>query len=55
MNIMKNKAQSILEYALMVGIITAAIVAMALFIQRSVKSNVNVMQNQVEEAKSVTP
>ncbi len=39
--------QSIVEYALLLSIVAAAIGAMSLYVQRSVQANVKVIENQV--------
>jgi Flp pilus assembly pilin Flp len=44
----KTNGQSIVEYALIVATVTAAFVAMAILIQRSIRSNVKVLDEQVE-------
>ena len=52
---MKRNGQSIAEYALMVGVVSAAFIAMAMLVQSSVKSNVNVMERQFISKARTTP
>jgi len=44
---MRNKAQSTIEYALLIAIVAAAFLAMNVYMQRSVQSNFNVIEEQV--------
>lgn len=44
---MKEKAQSILEYALLVTVVAAAFVAMHLYMQRSVQANFKMVEEQI--------
>ena len=39
--------QSIVEYALLISIVAAAIAAMSLYVQRSVQANVRVIEKQI--------
>lgn len=39
--------QSIIEYALLISIVAAAIAAMSIYVQRSVQANVRVIEKQI--------
>jgi Flp pilus assembly pilin Flp len=39
--------QSIIEYALLISIVSAAIAAMSLYVQRSVQANVRIIEKQI--------
>jgi Flp pilus assembly pilin Flp len=48
--LLKNKkSQSVLEYGLFVAVIAAALVSMGLYISRSVKANLKMVENQVNQ------
>ena len=42
-----KKAQTILEYAMMIAVVVAALTAMSLYVQRSVQSNLKMIQERV--------
>ncbi len=44
---MSNKAQSTIEYALLIAIVAAAFIAMNAYMQRSVQANFNVIEEQI--------
>jgi Flp pilus assembly pilin Flp len=44
---MRNKAQSTIEYALLIAIVAAAFMAMNVYMQRSVQANFNVIEEQI--------
>ncbi|MDP3042654.1 MAG: hypothetical protein Q8N62_08060 [Candidatus Omnitrophota bacterium] len=44
---MKNKAQSTIEYALLIAIVAAAFIAMNMYMQRSVQANFNIIEEQI--------
>ena len=44
---MRNKAQSIIEYALLIAIVAAAFMAMNMYMQRSVQANLNMVEEQI--------
>jgi len=44
---MSNKAQSTIEYALLIAIVAAAFLAMNMYMQRSVQANFNVIEDQI--------
>ncbi|MDD4938683.1 MAG: hypothetical protein PHE18_01555 [Candidatus Omnitrophica bacterium] len=47
-----RRGQSIIEYALLIGIVAAAFLAMQLYMQRSVQANFKLIEDQVNaEAK----
>jgi Flp pilus assembly pilin Flp len=42
-----KKAQSLLEYALLVGVVAAALMAMGVYVQRAIKANLRIIEEQV--------
>lgn len=44
---MRNRAQSTIEYALLIAIVAAAFMAMNMYMQRSVQANFNVIEEQI--------
>lgn len=44
-----KRAQSIIEYALLVAIVTAAFLAMRLYVQRGVNAGLKEIENQLNE------
>ena len=42
-----RKGQSTLEYAVLVGVIAAALVAMQLYVRRSIQANLKTLENQI--------
>jgi len=44
---MRNRAQSTIEYALLIAIVAAAFIAMNMYMQRSVQANFNIIEEQV--------
>ena len=44
---MKKKAQSILEYALIIAVVVAALGAMSVYVQRSVQANLKLIEDQI--------
>ena len=44
---MKRKAQSVIEYALLIAIVAAAFMAMNVYMQRAVQANFNVVEDQI--------
>lgn len=44
---MMKKAQSTIEYALLIAIVAAAFIAMNTYMQRSVQANFNVIEEQI--------
>ncbi|MGD0336995.1 MAG: hypothetical protein ABSB18_07885 [Candidatus Omnitrophota bacterium] len=43
------KAQSILEYAMIVAVVAAALAAMSTYIQRSIQANLKNLEDQVNQ------
>lgn len=41
------KGQSILEYALLVAVVVAALMAMNTYVQRSIQANLKVIEDQI--------
>ncbi len=44
---MKEKGQSVLEYALIIAVIVSALMAMNVYVQRSVQSNLKTLEDQI--------
>lgn len=44
---MRKKAQSTIEYALLIAIVAAAFLAMNVYMQRAVQANFNVIEEQI--------
>ena len=44
---MKRLGQSVLEYALIVTVVAAALTAMNTYVQRSVRSNLKMIEDQI--------
>lgn len=42
-----KKGQSTIEYALLIGIVAAAFLAMQLYVQRAVQANFKLIQDQI--------
>ncbi|MFA5144925.1 MAG: hypothetical protein WC723_02850 [Candidatus Omnitrophota bacterium] len=42
-----KKAQSILEYAMIISVVVAALMAMNIYVQRSVQSNLKTIEDRV--------
>jgi hypothetical protein len=42
-----KRAQSILEYAVIISVVVAALMAMNVYVQRSVQSNLKTIENRV--------
>ncbi|MFH1655888.1 MAG: hypothetical protein ABH954_04700 [Candidatus Omnitrophota bacterium] len=50
MIIFKNKkAQSMLEYTLLIAVVAAAFVAMRMYVQRAVQANFKVIEDRINE------
>jgi hypothetical protein len=43
-----KKAQSILEYAMVISVVVAALMAMNIYVQRAVQSNLKMIEERVE-------
>ena len=41
------RAQSILEYAILIGVVTIAIMAMSLYVRRAIQANLKIIEYQV--------
>lgn len=48
--IIKEKAQSTIEYALLIAVVAAAFIAMQVYMQRAVQANFKLMEEQVNVA-----
>ncbi|MCG2713866.1 MAG: hypothetical protein L6308_03345 [Candidatus Omnitrophica bacterium] len=44
---MRNRAQSILEYALIISVVVATLAAMSIYVQRSAQANLKVIEDQI--------
>lgn len=49
---MKRKAQSILEYALIISVVVAALSAMSIYVQRSIQANLKLIEEQINTGPS---
>jgi len=47
-----KKAQSILEYAMLISIVVAALMAMHVYVQRSVQANLKMIEDRVNAEPS---
>ena len=47
----KNRAQSFLEYALLIAVISAGLVAMYVYMQRSVNARLKQVQTELDESR----
>lgn len=47
----KNRAQSLLEYAMLIGVVSVALLAMFQYMQRSVNARVKQMQVELDESR----
>ncbi len=47
MRVINREGQSIIEYALLISIVAAAIAAMSLYVQRAVQANVKAIESKV--------
>lgn len=43
----RRKGQSILEYALIISVVVAALAAMSIYVQRSAQANLKVIEDQI--------
>ncbi|MDD2927401.1 MAG: hypothetical protein PHE30_00935 [Candidatus Omnitrophica bacterium] len=48
----RNKGQSILEYALIISVVVAALAAMSIYVQRSAQANLKVIEDQINAESS---
>jgi len=44
---MTRQGQSILEYALIIAVVVAALMAMSVYVQRSVQANLKTVEDQI--------
>lgn len=44
---LKRKAQSVLEYAVLIAAVAAAFIAMRAYVQRGVQANLKLVQDQI--------
>ena len=53
----KINGQSVLEYAVVIGVVAAALAAMSVYIQRSIQANLKVTQDQInlEQKRNLLP
>ncbi len=42
-----NKAQAVIEYAILIGIVAMAFVAMKTYVERSVNANIKLIEEQI--------
>ena len=48
----RNRGQSILEYALVISVVVAALTAMSIYVQRSAQANLKVIEDQINAKPS---
>ncbi|MDD5196833.1 MAG: hypothetical protein WC937_02740 [Candidatus Omnitrophota bacterium] len=48
----RNNGQSILEYALIISVVVAALAAMSIYVQRSAQANLKVIEDQINAESS---
>ena len=51
----KKMGQSVLEYALVLGIISAACIAMAMYVRRAVQGKVQTIESHITPESNLTP
>jgi len=39
--------QSVLEYAILIGVVSAALITMSLYVRRAIQANLKTVQNQI--------
>jgi Flp pilus assembly pilin Flp len=52
--IKKNKAQSMIEYSVLIALVSAAIVSMTIYVNRAVKGKMKHIESQVNEPVVLT-
>ena len=45
--IKKRRAQSILEYSILIAVVTAALISMSLYVKRAIQANLKTIENQI--------
>lgn len=50
-----NNGQSTVEYALFVGVVVAALVAMSTYVQRSIQANLKAVEDQINAEACAPP
>ena len=50
----KRKAQSILEYAILIAVVTAALISMSLYVRRAIQANLKTIENQINSEVNET-
>ena len=54
--IIKKTAQSILEYAILIGVVSAALLAISLYVRRAIQANLKIIEYQINsEVNQTTP
>ena len=43
----KRRAQSILEYSILIAVVTAALISMSLYVKRAIQANLKTIENQI--------
>lgn len=49
-SLIKRKAQSIIEYAILITIVAAALIAMQVYVQRAVEANLKMVEERINAA-----
>lgn len=47
--LIKRRGQSVLEYSLIISVVIAALMAMSIYVQRSIKANLKMIENQIND------
>lgn len=42
-----GRAQSILEYTILIGVVSAALIAMSLYVRRAIQANLKTIEHQI--------
>ncbi len=52
---MKNtRAQSILEYSILIAVVAAALISMSLYVRRAIQANLKTIENQINAEANET-
>lgn len=52
--IKKRMAQSILEYAILIGVVSAALLAISLYVRRAIQANLKIIEYQINSEVNQT-
>lgn len=54
-NLKKNRAQSIIEYAVLLTVVSAAFIAMYVYLQRTVQARFKQIESEINEPVVIVP